>query len=166
MSGGELSPESEEVLEKEIPTLEQEAPELANSLEVIIGESPYVWNLSATLRGKMIEKALAESDYEGWYNIGQENNGYFPIIDFQNGSNVVSLKTLDPRLPSYSGSGATNKVLDYLNQLDTPILVNDNPANKILDERIPGGTINKLDLETLQNDANQRGIQLIIKEYK
>ena len=54
-----------------------------------------VWDLKATTRGKVIESELAKSDYKAWYNVGSSQNGYFPLVDFQNGNTLVSLKSVD-----------------------------------------------------------------------
>ncbi|MEW9702978.1 hypothetical protein, partial [Paenibacillus sp. SI8] len=120
-----------------------------------------VWKMEATDRGKFIEQHLADTEYKDWFNIGQENNGYFPVIDFQKGNQVVSLKSLDPR--SYSGNGATNKVIEYLDALNIGIKVNGQLANKILDIRVPSGTKGQFDIGKI-ND-NLHDITLIIKEY-
>ncbi|WP_264850231.1 hypothetical protein [Clostridium omnivorum] len=125
-----------------------------------------VWALKATERGNAIEEALSKTDYKDWYNIGQADNGYFKAIDFQKGNNVVSLKSIDPTLPSYRGNGATNKVLEYLDKLDLPITVDGKLANKVLDVRIPQGTMNNFNMSQLLDEASQRGIKLIIKEFK
>ena len=55
-----------------------------------------VWKLGATERGDVIEEVLASTEYKDWYNIGSSQGGYFPVIDFQKGSEVVSFKTIDP----------------------------------------------------------------------
>lgn len=125
-----------------------------------------VWKLGATERGDVIEEVLASTEYKDWYNIGSSQGGYFPVIDFQKGSEVVSLKTIDPTLSSMSGSGATNKVVDYLNDLDKEITVDGNLANKILDVRIPEGTKSNIDITRIQEVADELGIKIIIKEFK
>ncbi|MBQ3423196.1 MAG: hypothetical protein IJH34_16420, partial [Romboutsia sp.] len=125
-----------------------------------------VWKLGATERGEVIEEILASTEYKEWYNIGASQGGYFPVIDFQKGKSVVSMKTIDPQLPSMSGSGATNKVIDYLNDLDKAIKVDDNAANRILDVRIPEGTKNSFDLDYLIKESEKKNIKLIIKEFK
>ncbi len=65
---------------------------LAAGVDVPKGE---VWNLKATDRGNAIEAALAKSDYKDWYNVGNSHNGYFPLVDFQKGNTLVSLKSVD-----------------------------------------------------------------------
>lgn len=57
-----------------------------------------VWNGVPTNRGSWIESYLAKNEYSdanGWFHVGAENNGYFPLVDFQNGNNLVSLKSVD-----------------------------------------------------------------------
>lgn len=106
--------------------------------------------MGAAERGDVIEEVLASTEYKDWYNVGSSQGGYFPVIDFQKGNNVVSLKTIHPTLSSMGGSGATNKVIDYLNYLDKDITVNGNLANKILDVRIPEGTKLNFDITRIQ----------------
>ena len=51
--------------------------------------------MSATERGNVIEEFLATTEYKDWYHIGASQGGYFPVIDFQKGNSVISLKTLE-----------------------------------------------------------------------
>ena len=127
-----------------------------------------LWKLKPTIRGLLIEMELARTEYNltstGWYHIGAEMNGYFPVIDFWKGNNVVSLKTIDPRL--YSGNGVTNKLLDYIEDLKTVILVDGQRianANKKLDIRVPVGTKSKINLQELMAEAE--GIIIEVKEF-
>ena len=127
-----------------------------------------LWNLRPTLRGLLLEKELARTEYNlattGWYHIGAENSGYFPVIDFWKGKDVVSLKSIDPRL--YSGSGATERLLDYLDDLKCDILVDGQKilnTNKKLDIRVPSGTISQVNIHTLLDEAE--GIIIDIREF-
>jgi hypothetical protein len=47
-----------------------------------------------------------------------------------------------------------------------PITVDGKLANKVLDVRIPQGTMNNFNMSQLLDEASQRGIKLIIKEFK
>src|SRR4051794_5989693 len=61
------------------------------------------WTLDPTDRGKAIEARIARDEYRedlDWYNIGATRGGTFPTVDFQHGQTALSLKTLDPQLPS------------------------------------------------------------------
>jgi hypothetical protein len=44
--------------------------------------SDAVWALPEHWRGILIEQTLAKTQYKGWFNVGQENRGFFPDIDF------------------------------------------------------------------------------------
>ena len=68
-------------------------------------------------------------------------------------------------MSSLSGSKATNKIIDYLDDLDRKITVNGKLANKILDVRVPKGTKKNFDLDLLMQESKDRGISLIIKEF-
>lgn len=61
-------------------------------------------SLAPTARGVSIESQLAQTEYSaanGWYQDGAENNGYFPLVDFQNGNTLVSLKTVDTTVTTW-----------------------------------------------------------------
>ncbi|WP_099223083.1 hypothetical protein [Listeria costaricensis] len=136
----------------------------ADELAALTKELDDIWDLPQLEGGNKIEEILAKTEYQEWWNCGQLYDGKFPTIDFQLGNEVVSLKSLDPRLPSYTGDKATKQVLQYLNDLDKQITVSDISANKTLDLRIPKGTLDTLDLELLQDEAIEMGINLEIKE--
>jgi hypothetical protein len=114
---------------------------------------------------------ISISNLGGWFHIGNEMNGYFPVIDFWKGNNVVSLKSIDPRL--YSGNGATNKLLKYLEDLEeTRFIVSDfggvnavelTNLNKTLDVRVPAGTSNLIDVSYLNGFANN--VKIVLKEF-
>jgi len=98
-----------------------------------------VWNLAPTARGVAIESQLAKTEYStanGWYQVGAEKNGYFPLVDFQNGNTLVSLKTVDT-----TGSSWLPRMRDVVDQLGkSGATVNDVPAQMVLDLRVqPGG---------------------------
>lgn len=70
-------------------------------LNVVHGSAKYIikesspWALAPIQRGIFIEERLAVTDYADWYRIGKENRGFFELIDFQKGRDLVSLKTVD-----------------------------------------------------------------------
>lgn len=91
--------------------------------------------------------------------------GYFPAVDFSLGNDVVSLKTIDPNLKSYQNGKVNDKIEEYITDLASyNITIDGNQVNKILDVRVPRGTKTLLDLELLNNIAEENGISLIIKE--
>ena len=47
---------------------------------------------------------LSMTEYKHLYNIGEEWNGFYPLIDFVDGNAGISVKTLDPRLRSHVGN--------------------------------------------------------------
>jgi len=59
------------------------------------GPDGSVWQLDARRRGTEIEQRLAATEYDDWYNIGASHGGTFPLVDFQRGNTLVSLKTVD-----------------------------------------------------------------------
>ena len=149
---------------------------VSNTTSVLIpgtNSNSYVWSLDERKRGQLIEENLANTEYSeanGYYNIGQDRGGYFPVIDFQKGNEVISLKSIDPRLPSYQNDGATNKIIEYIDMLNPnayeQIEVNGIPATKILDIRIPPGTKGLLDMKEIIDAANAYPNTYIqIKEY-
>jgi hypothetical protein len=122
-----------------------------------------VWTLSPTERGKAIEAEIAK-EYKlenGYYNVGQEYGGTFPLVDFQYQQTAISLKSVDPRL-KYGGSG----LRDHIRKLDeAKIDINGQPAQKILDIRVPPGTANDPKLKRLQAFGAQNNVTVRIKEY-
>ena len=90
---------------------------------------------------------------------------FWRVIQLQNGLDVVSLKSIDPTLPSYQNGMGTKQIISYIDALRRDITVGGMPANRILDVRIPKGTTNCLNLEQILNYANRYGITVSIKEF-
>lgn len=67
--------------------------------------SDAVWALPENLRGVLIEHALADTQYQGWFRAGQLDRGFFPQIDYaiQKGGMQMqaSLKTVNPFAKAY-----------------------------------------------------------------
>ena len=125
-----------------------------------------VWNLKAVDRGNAIEAILAKTEYGDWFNCGQLDHGTFPVIDFQKDLQVVSLKSLDPRLSSYSGNKAAEKITEYLEKLDREIYVGDDLAERILEVRVPKGTSHLIDRDYIDNFLRRfTNISYTIKEF-
>ena len=65
------------------------------------------WLIAARLdpraRGNAIEAAVAETDYKDWYQVGSERNVFFPLVDFQRGNTLVSLKSVDTNGTGWMG---------------------------------------------------------------
>jgi len=120
---------------------------------------PSVWDLNPTDRGNAIEEQLAQTEYRDWFNIGQENNGKFPLVDFQNGNNLVSLKSVDT-----NGSSWMQRMKDTIDQLRASgAEVDGNQANMILDLRVqPGGL---QDAAPLVQYGQAQQVTVIIKEF-
>lgn len=122
-----------------------------------------VWNLKPTERGTTIESYLAKNDYSpesGWYNVGAERNGYFPLVDFQNGNTLVSLKSVDT-----TGKTWLNRMQDHIIDLGTNgAKVNGVPASMALDLRVqPGGAAAAKSLIEFGREYN---VTVIVKEFK
>jgi filamentous hemagglutinin len=121
-----------------------------------------VWGLDPTARGVTIESQLAQTEYSaanGWYQVGAENHGYFPLVDFQNGNTLVSLKTVGTTgstwLPRMEG------VIDQLGSSNAT--VNGSPANMVLDMRVqPGGAAAA---QQLISYGARQGVTVRIKVY-
>ncbi|WP_245519334.1 hemagglutinin repeat-containing protein [Neorhizobium sp. JUb45] len=124
--------------------------------------SQKVWSLNPIERGISIEKSLAQTEYSlanGWYNIGATKGGYFPLIDFQGGNTVISLKTVDT-----TGSTWMSRMERTIDELrDSGITVNGITPNKVLDIRVqPGGAEAA---QALQLYGERNGVTVIVKEY-
>jgi filamentous hemagglutinin len=108
---------------------------LAHNQNCSVG-SGSVWNMDPIDRGLAIQSDLAATDYGDWYNVGAEGNGTFPLVDFQQGNDLVSLKTVDT-----NGSTWMGRMEEHIDDLgDRGAEVSGQPANMILDMRVqPGG---------------------------
>jgi hypothetical protein len=117
-----------------------------------------VWNLRAMSRGIAIENQLAETEYSSWFRAGQLDNGKFPLIDFQKGNNLVSLKTVNT-----TGSTWLGRMQAHIDDLATRgAMVNGNPGNMILDIRVqPGGAEAA---QQLIGYGQNQGVTVIVKE--
>ncbi|MBB3386679.1 filamentous hemagglutinin, partial [Rhizobium sp. BK609] len=122
-----------------------------------------VWSLNPIDRGNSIETSLAQTDYSsanGWFRIGAERNGYFPLIDFQNGNTVVSVKTVDT-----TGSTWMSRIQNTIDELRrSDITVDGSPATKILDIRVQPGGIDAA--QALVDYGRNQGITVLVKEFR
>ena len=128
----------------------------------VVPNTGSVWNLSPTARGNAIESGLANTEYSsanGWYQVGAENNGYFPLVDFQQGNTLVSLKTVDT-----GGSTWMGRMESHIDDLaNNGATVNGQPANMVLDVRVPPGGAQEA--APLIQYGQQQGVNVIVKEY-
>lgn len=118
-----------------------------------------VRRLGATARGTTIENRLAATEYSGWFRAGQLDNGTFPLIDFQKGNKLVSLKTVDT-----TGSTWLGRMQGHIDDSATSgATVNSNPANMILDIRVqPGGAGAA---QQLIGYGQRQGVTVVVKEF-
>jgi filamentous hemagglutinin len=106
-----------------------------------------------------MEDMLAASEYRDWFRVGAEHKGFWPLVDFQKGNVLVSLKTINTR-----GSHWLHDMQRHIRNLaDTPMGVDDQLAVKVLDIRVePGGLGAALKLVDF---GRQHGIKVIIREF-
>lgn len=125
------------------------------------GDMPLgVWGLKPIARGSAIESQLAQTEYKNWFNVGQLNNGKFPLVDFQSGNNLVSLKSAET-----SGSNWLGNIQTHINDLATAkATVDGASANMILDLRVQPGGLNDA-TKSLVNYGYSRGVTVNIKEF-
>jgi hypothetical protein len=118
-----------------------------------------VWSLEPLKRGTVIEDALAMSEYSDWYRAGSLSNGNFPLIDFQKGNNLLSLKTVDT-----GGSGWLKQMQSHIDDLGTRgATVDGNPANMMLDLRVqPGGADAA---QSLVGYGEKAGVRVFVTEF-
>lgn len=112
-----------------------------------------------TQRGIVIERNLAATEYADWYWVGRENNGYFPLVDFQQGDTLVSLRTVDTNGVSWFG-----RIANHIEELaESEATVDDRLAKMELDLRVqPGGYE---DARPLIDLGIKRGVTVRIKEF-
>jgi hypothetical protein len=118
-----------------------------------------VWSMRPWTRGRVIEDNLAQTDYADWYHVGAENNGYFPLVDFQNGNSLASLKTIDT-----NGATWMTRTQQHIVDLqESGSTVNGNLADLFLDIRVqPGGA---QAAQPLIKYGEDRGINVTVTEY-
>lgn len=132
---------------------------------IVLDKPSDAWKLDPKVRGKVIEEILAQTEYKDAWHCGAENGGYFPAVDFQEDMQAVSLKTIDPSLPSYQNGGGTSKIIKYIEALCRNIKIEGVPLSKVLDVRIPEGTGGYLDKNEIYRKAVDVGVKVIIKEF-
>ena len=110
----------------------------------------------------------AATEYRTWYHIGNECNGYYPVIDFQKDNTIVSFKTLNPSSKSYTPETVINKISDYAESLGGFSLHNgtDWCNEKILDIRVPSGMSNMIDETEIEKIEKEYIILIKIGELK
>ena len=125
-----------------------------------MSQADNVWDLNPMLRGKKIEDMLAATEYSSWYRVGAENRGFFPLVDFQKGDTLVSLKTVDTR-----GNNWMSGIMDHIKDLATRGSgVGGRNANMKLDLRVqPGGAG---DASQLRELGDIYGVDVSIKEFQ
>ncbi|HUO92757.1 MAG TPA: hypothetical protein VMU22_07540 [Rhizomicrobium sp.] len=118
-----------------------------------------VWALSPMQRGVAIEQKLAATEYVSWYHVGQEYNGYFPLVDFQQENTLASLRTVDT-----TSSRWFARTWDHIEDLgNNGATLNGNRANMTLDLRVqPGGFEAAQPLVKL---GKENGVTVLIKEF-
>jgi hypothetical protein len=118
-----------------------------------------VWTKPPMQRGIEIEEDLALSEYSGWYRVAGDAGGKFPLVDFQKGNNLVSLKTVDTTGISWMG-----RMQEHIVDLGTRgAAVNTRPANMILDIRVQPGGLNAA--KSLIQYGKQHNVTVLLKEY-
>lgn len=122
-----------------------------------------IWDVGDDkIRGVAIENHLAKNDYDGWTPIGRADRNKFPLIDFQKGSEVVSLKTANS---FYKAN------VQFLNEHMIELLqrteVNDMPPTKrTLDLRVPDADTANLYKKALSTMARRTRVNLRIEVFK
>ncbi|BCS88801.1 hypothetical protein [Pseudodesulfovibrio sediminis] len=132
----------------------------ATNVAKVTDEIGDIWAKAPIERGKQIEDYLAGTEYKDWYRIGQEQGGYFPLVDFQKGNELRSLKTVDT-----TGSTWIKRMTDHIEDLGARgATIEGNSANMTLDLRVPRGQRSTA-LKALKNAADDSGVNLIVKEF-
>lgn len=126
----------------------------------VTGSLAEVWKLEPRARGNAIESHLAQTEYGDWFNVGQLNNGKFPLVDFQKMDTLVSLKSVDT-----TGSTWLGRMQDHIYDLGSNgATVDGNLAKMVLDLRVqPGGAGVAQQLIPL---GARNNVTVIVKEFK
>ncbi|WP_144687037.1 hypothetical protein [Acetivibrio clariflavus] len=134
-----------------------------------------IWSIEdAKMRGMIIESFLSKTDYSTWGFMGRESGGYWKGFDFADdfSGTISSIKTLDPRLSSYAADDGYSAIKGYIDELydlgEVTMADGQVVAKKILDVRVPAGTIGNVARDRLMNYINNTyngTIGLVIKEF-
>jgi filamentous hemagglutinin len=118
-----------------------------------------VWSLPPIQRGRDIEAILAKTEYADWFHIGAEGHGTFPLVDFQKGNTLVSLKTVNT-----AGKTWMSRMQQVIEDLGTRgATVDGKPAQMVLDLRVqPGGAAAA---QPLVDFGKQYGVQVTVREF-
>ena len=118
-----------------------------------------IWKMDPKARGRLIEDHLAVTEYEDWFRVGAEHGGTFPLIDFQKGTTVVSLKTADTASKTF-----ISRMKTHIRDLGLRrIMVDDNVATKVLDLRVPpNGAMAAAELIQYGID---NGVEVLVREF-
>lgn len=127
-----------------------------------------VWELDPMVRGRAIESYLTATEYGAWARSDdflststgrafKSNN--FPLIDFQLGNDVVSLKTVDT-----NGGRWKYDIRSHIRDLKkADITISGVPARKILDVRVQPGGFNAA-VELIEYGRGME-ITVLVKEF-
>lgn len=108
----------------------------------------------------MIEQYVAATEYKTWFYTGDTYNGYYPVIDFQKDTTIVSFKTMNPS--SYSNSARISKIEEYAEVLGDFIQYH---GDKRCDIRVPTGTSYMIDKDAITRIRNENNITITIGEF-
>jgi len=123
------------------------------------GSKGSVWSMKPTERGAAIESQLAKTDYADWFHVGAEQRGYFPLVDFQKGDTLVSLKTVDT-----TGSTWMQRMERHIEDMGRRgASVNRAPATMVLDLRVQPGGLNAA--RALESHGGEWSVIVRISEY-
>lgn len=115
------------------------------------------------VHSKWIESFVAKNDYSdtnGLYKVDREKKGFFPLVDFQKGQNLVNLKTVDT-----TGSTWLSCMEDHIGDLGrNGATVSGKPANMILDLWVQSG--GATDASQLIRFGRAINIAVVVKEFK
>lgn len=122
-------------------------------------KSGSIWDKIPTQRGIEIEKALSKTDYKGWFHVGELFNKKFPLVDFQKGNTLVSLKTVHTAGKTWMG-----RMQKHIADLGSGrAFVNGQKANMVLDLRVqPGGSSTA---SSLIQYGRKHNVTVIVKDF-
>ena len=120
-----------------------------------------VWDdYPPTERGLRIEDHVAVTEYAAWKHVGREKGGFYPLIDFELGRRVASLKTVDTR-----GTSWPNRLREHVFKLtELRDTVQYKRATITLDVRVQRGG-EQAALDALRQICHDNKIVLRVAEF-
>jgi hypothetical protein len=149
-----------------------EAADTAGDTSRAADNAEDVWAKQENVRGREIQDALAQSDYQGYIETdsldGFQRSKNFPLVDFvsPDGAHSVSVKTYNPFAKSYAGGDTIYDIVAHADELAD--FAPSGSTRVTLDVRVPPGTPQQVidDLiDTVRSQVDNPRFEIVVRTY-